>query len=202
MAASRSTTTRHTTASPTRTSRARRLKGIDHEGHGQASPGHAHRLHPAEGHRRAGVRRPPGRRAASSILLPSAASPPVEDVLHAFCRHRHQPVRQRLPCHLLGRQRDGAVRAGRVLRPQLRARDLPHDEGRRTAASASSEQAVGFLQGIVYAATYVLPILGGALADRYGYRRMLLVRVLAALPPATSPPATCRPTRWSSSRCW
>jgi dipeptide/tripeptide permease len=27
----------------------------------------------------------------------------------------------------------------------------------------------------VYAATYVLPILGGALADRYGYRRMLLV---------------------------
>jgi len=37
------------------------------------------------------------------------------------------------------------------------------------------EQAVGFLQGIVYAATYVLPILGGALADRYGYRRMLLL---------------------------
>ncbi len=36
-------------------------------------------------------------------------------------------------------------------------------------------QAVGFLQGIVYAATYVLPILGGALADRYGYRRMLIV---------------------------
>jgi dipeptide/tripeptide permease len=39
----------------------------------------------------------------------------------------------------------------------------------------ASEQSVGFLQGIVYAATYVLPILGGALADRYGYRRMLLV---------------------------
>jgi dipeptide/tripeptide permease len=39
----------------------------------------------------------------------------------------------------------------------------------------ASEQAVGFLQGIVYALTYVLPILGGALADRYGYRRMLLV---------------------------
>jgi len=38
-----------------------------------------------------------------------------------------------------------------------------------------SEQEVGFLQSIVYAATYVLPILGGALADRYGYRRMLLV---------------------------
>lgn len=38
-----------------------------------------------------------------------------------------------------------------------------------------STQSVGFLQGIVYACTYVLPILGGALADRYGYRRMLLV---------------------------
>ena len=38
-----------------------------------------------------------------------------------------------------------------------------------------SEQSVGFLQSIVYAATYVIPILGGALADRYGYRRMLLV---------------------------
>ncbi len=36
-------------------------------------------------------------------------------------------------------------------------------------------EAVGFLQSIVYAATYVLPILGGALADRYGYRRMLIV---------------------------
>ena len=30
------------------------------------------------------------------------------------------------------------------------------------------EQSVGFLQSIVYAATYVVPILGGALADRYG----------------------------------
>lgn len=37
------------------------------------------------------------------------------------------------------------------------------------------EQSVGFLQGIIYAATYVIPILGGALADRYGYRRMLLL---------------------------
>jgi dipeptide/tripeptide permease len=37
-----------------------------------------------------------------------------------------------------------------------------------------SEQSVGFLQSIVYAATYVIPILGGALADRYGYRRMLM----------------------------
>ena len=38
-----------------------------------------------------------------------------------------------------------------------------------------SEQSVGFLQGLIYALTYVIPILGGALADRYGYRRMLLV---------------------------
>ena len=39
----------------------------------------------------------------------------------------------------------------------------------------ASVEAVGFLTGIIYAATYVLPILGGALADRYGYRRMLMV---------------------------
>jgi dipeptide/tripeptide permease len=38
-----------------------------------------------------------------------------------------------------------------------------------------AEQSVGFLQSIVYAATYVLPIAGGALADRYGYRRVLMV---------------------------
>ena len=38
-----------------------------------------------------------------------------------------------------------------------------------------SEQSVGFLQGLIYALTYTIPILGGALADRYGYRRMLLV---------------------------
>ncbi len=37
-----------------------------------------------------------------------------------------------------------------------------------------SEQSVGFLQGLVYAFTYIIPIVGGALADRYGYRRMLL----------------------------
>ncbi len=37
-----------------------------------------------------------------------------------------------------------------------------------------TESAVGFLQSIVYAATYIIPILGGALADCYGYRRMLL----------------------------
>jgi len=51
-----------------------------------------------------------------------------------------------------------------------------------------SEQEVGFLQSIVYAATYVLPILGGALADRYGYRRMLLV-AFSLMPAATSPRA-------------
>jgi len=38
-----------------------------------------------------------------------------------------------------------------------------------------STQSVGFLQGLVYAFTYVLPILGGALGDRYGYRRVLMV---------------------------
>ncbi len=38
-----------------------------------------------------------------------------------------------------------------------------------------SEQSVGILQGFVYALTYVVPILGGALAERLGYRRMLLV---------------------------
>ena len=37
-----------------------------------------------------------------------------------------------------------------------------------------SEQSVGFLQSLIYAFTYVIPIAGGALADRYGYRRMLL----------------------------
>jgi dipeptide/tripeptide permease len=37
-----------------------------------------------------------------------------------------------------------------------------------------TENSVGFLQSLVYACTYVVPILGGALADRYGYRRMLL----------------------------
>lgn len=36
-------------------------------------------------------------------------------------------------------------------------------------------QAVGFLQGFVYALTYIVPILGGALAERLGYRRMLLI---------------------------
>ncbi len=38
-----------------------------------------------------------------------------------------------------------------------------------------SEQSVGFLQSLIYALTYIIPILGGALADRYGYRRMLIV---------------------------
>ncbi|HOX85894.1 MAG TPA: MFS transporter [bacterium] len=38
-----------------------------------------------------------------------------------------------------------------------------------------TEQSAGFLQSLVYAFTYILPILGGALADRYGYRKMLLI---------------------------
>ncbi len=37
------------------------------------------------------------------------------------------------------------------------------------------KQAIGLLQGFVYALTYILPIAGGALADRLGYRKMLLV---------------------------
>ncbi len=37
------------------------------------------------------------------------------------------------------------------------------------------EQAVGVLQGFFYALTYILPIVGGALAERLGYRRMLMV---------------------------
>ena len=36
------------------------------------------------------------------------------------------------------------------------------------------EDDVGLLQGVVYAMTYIMPILGGVLADRYGYRRLLL----------------------------
>ncbi|HQR46542.1 MAG TPA: MFS transporter [Thermoanaerobaculia bacterium] len=38
-----------------------------------------------------------------------------------------------------------------------------------------TESSVGFLQSLIYACNYVVPIVGGALADRYGYRRMLLV---------------------------
>ncbi|MBN1271017.1 MAG: MFS transporter [Candidatus Aminicenantes bacterium] len=37
------------------------------------------------------------------------------------------------------------------------------------------KQSIGFLQGFVYALTYIVPIFGGALADRLGYRKMLLV---------------------------
>jgi proton-dependent oligopeptide transporter, POT family len=37
-----------------------------------------------------------------------------------------------------------------------------------------TEHSVGFLQGFVYALTYVMPIVGGALAERLGYRKMLL----------------------------
>jgi dipeptide/tripeptide permease len=38
-----------------------------------------------------------------------------------------------------------------------------------------SKSAVGLLQSVVYALTYIVPIFGGALADRYGYRRMLML---------------------------
>jgi dipeptide/tripeptide permease len=38
-----------------------------------------------------------------------------------------------------------------------------------------SVASVGFLQGFVYALTYIVPIAGGALAERLGYRKMLLV---------------------------
>jgi dipeptide/tripeptide permease len=37
-----------------------------------------------------------------------------------------------------------------------------------------TEQSVGFLQSLIYAITYIVPILGGALGDRYGYRKTLL----------------------------
>jgi POT family proton-dependent oligopeptide transporter len=37
------------------------------------------------------------------------------------------------------------------------------------------QQEVGLLQGFVYALTYILPIFGGALGDRLGYRKILLV---------------------------
>ncbi len=49
---------------------------------------------------------------------------------------------------------------------------LPGDPAHSGLGFSADE--AGFLQSIVYAATYVVPILGGALADRYGYRRMLL----------------------------
>jgi len=38
-----------------------------------------------------------------------------------------------------------------------------------------TEESVGFLQGFVYALTYIMPIVGGALAERLGYRKMLMV---------------------------
>lgn len=37
-----------------------------------------------------------------------------------------------------------------------------------------AEDAVGFLQAIIYALVYIIPILGGALAEKFGYRRMLI----------------------------
>lgn len=44
-----------------------------------------------------------------------------------------------------------------------------------SGALGLSKDKAGFLQGIIYALTYVIPIIGGALADRLGYRRMLMV---------------------------
>ncbi|HVO76622.1 MAG TPA: MFS transporter, partial [Candidatus Bathyarchaeia archaeon] len=38
-----------------------------------------------------------------------------------------------------------------------------------------SETSVGFLQSIMLTLTYVMPILGGAVAERYGYKRFLLL---------------------------
>ena len=38
-----------------------------------------------------------------------------------------------------------------------------------------AKESAGLLQSLIYALTYVVPIVGGALADRYGYRRMLMV---------------------------
>ncbi len=35
-------------------------------------------------------------------------------------------------------------------------------------------EAVGILQGFFYSLTYIMPIIGGALAERYGYRKMLM----------------------------
>jgi dipeptide/tripeptide permease len=43
-----------------------------------------------------------------------------------------------------------------------------------TGGLGFTEQSVGFLQSLIYAFTYIVPIAGGALAERYGYRRLLL----------------------------
>ncbi len=43
----------------------------------------------------------------------------------------------------------------------------------RNSRLGFTEPSVGFLQSLVYAFTYIVPIVGGALTDRYGYRRML-----------------------------
>lgn len=73
----------------------------------------------------------------------------VANVMELFERAAYYGMNSVLAVYLAGEAKDGGLGFG--------------------------EQAVGFLQSIVYAATYVVPILGGALADRYGYRRMLLV---------------------------
>jgi len=51
---------------------------------------------------------------------------------------------------------------------------------RETAAGGLgfTEESVGFLQAVIYAFTYILPILGGALAEKLGYRRMLITSFL------------------------
>ena len=41
-----------------------------------------------------------------------------------------------------------------------------------------SEQSVGFLQSLVYAITYVVPILGGALADRLGRKGVIVFSLI------------------------
>ena len=40
-----------------------------------------------------------------------------------------------------------------------------------------SPESVGFLQGFVYALTYIVPIAGGALAERYGATPMLAIAI-------------------------
>ncbi|MFQ6082869.1 MAG: MFS transporter [Candidatus Aminicenantia bacterium] len=43
-----------------------------------------------------------------------------------------------------------------------------------TGALGFSKSSVGLLQSVVYALTYIIPIFGGALAERFGYRKALI----------------------------
>jgi dipeptide/tripeptide permease len=86
---------------------------------------------------------------ASAARSPFPATFWVANVMELFERAAYYGMNSVLAIYLAGRVEEGGLGFG--------------------------EQSVGFLQSIVYAATYVVPILGGALADRYGYRRMLLV---------------------------